>query len=258
MKKAFSTLCCLDLSLEQIKELASLTHMDAVELRVDHGSIEAFDRAAKELGNSKLTVCDVASSIFIRGRELDSQCDEYLRLARQLAAPAVRVFAAADYEGVLDVNAIAEGLARLCDMAKNLGLEIWLENHSEFSTVKECRRLCDMASRDNLRILWDVMHSLEYGESLTESLSHLLGKLAHVHLKDGYPEKGKREYTLCALGEGSFPFEDVVDLLEEKRYDGYLSLEWESPWCPHLRGLYENNEELLDRYNDILKKAGIK
>ena len=32
-------------------------------------------------------------------------------------------------------------------------------------------------------------------------------------------------------------------------YDGYLSLEYELPWRPELKGSYENTDAILDAYN---------
>jgi len=260
MKRAFSTLCCLEYTPAEIVSLASDCRMDALELRVNSDSLQGFlddMQFPVNLSERGIAVTDIASGIFVRGAEADPDARRYMDLAVKLGCPAVRVFAASDGEGVLDLTAIAKGLALLCDLAEEQGLEIWLETHSEFSVGHLCRMLYELVGRANLRILWDVLHSIEYGESIEDTAEHLRGIISHVHLKDAYPEKGKREHRLCALGEGSFPFADVIKLLYSEGFDGYLSLEWESPWCPHLRGLYTDERELLNKYNYILDKAGM-
>lgn len=259
MKKAFSTLCCLEYTPDEIVALAADCKMDAVELRVNSDSLQGFlddDDFPRNLRDRGIAVSDIASGIFVRTDSIDPDAQGYIDLAVRLNCPAIRVFAASDSEGKLDLDAIACGICRLCDMAEKMGVEIWLETHSELSEGKLCRKLYEEVGRVNFKILWDVLHSIEYGEDIAETAENLRGILAHVHLKDGYYEEGKREYKLCALGEGSFPFGSLIELLRKEGYDGYLSLEWESPWCPYLRGLYADERELLDKYSDILDKAG--
>ena len=68
MKTAFSTLCCLDYTLDEILELAISCKMDGIELRVDDRMLENI-KGAREWGvrvrEAGIKVCDVASSIFI-------------------------------------------------------------------------------------------------------------------------------------------------------------------------------------------------
>lgn len=259
MKRAFSTLCCLDFGLGEILRLAKDSHIDAVELRVDDRLLESFENteeARKLFDTHGIYVSDIASSIFIRNDVLPQTCEGYIKLAVALGSRAVRVFAASDSNGVLDLSRIAEGFKKLCDIAEIHGIEIWLETHSELSTGKKCRQLLDLADRKNLKILWDVMHSLEHGESLDETYELIGEQITHVHLKDGFPSDDKTEYILCALGEGMFPFSELAEILRKNCYNGCLSLEWETPWCPHLRGIYKDEHELLQTYNKILDKAG--
>ncbi|MBQ8524473.1 MAG: sugar phosphate isomerase/epimerase [Clostridia bacterium] len=259
LKRGFSTLCCLELSMEEILDLAVKCSMDSVELRADEAFLASFTdgEAWRTRFNAKgITITDVASSIFIRSSEIPDSSQAYLEMAHSLGAKALRIFAAADATGRLDLNEIAEGIKKLCSIALEKGIQIWLETHSELSSGKMCRELLDKVNCTNLKILWDILHSMEYGETLSETYGYIGNAVSHVHLKDGVPAADKREYTLCALGEGEFPFEEAISLLKREGFDGCLSLEWETPWCPSLRGIYENNELLLKKYNEILDKAG--
>jgi sugar phosphate isomerase/epimerase len=259
MKIAFSTLCCTEKSVDEIIDLTLKTKINAVELRVDDVLLsELLDSEEKQnaFRKSGVPVCDVASSIFVRGEGELSAWKSYIQLAHKLGSPAVRVFASCMSDGKLTLDGIAEDLRVLCDIAAELGIEIWLENHSELSRGATCRQIIDMVDRPNLKILWDVLHSIEYGEGLEETLTYIADSVAHVHLKDGYYVEGQTEYKLCALGEGSFPFCELAVLLEKYRYDGHLSLEWESKWHPSLAEVYADNFELLEKYKEILKKTG--
>jgi len=258
MKTAFSTLFCTEFTVNEIISLARKVGIDGIELRVDDAMLEnllADENEQKLLMESGIAVCDVASSIFVRGDGEIPVWRDYVKLAYKLGSPAVRVFAASNYEGVLDLNAISDDLRRLCDIADEYGIEIWLENHSELSRGETCGLMLDKVKRKNLRILWDVLHSIEYGESLSETLSYISDYVVHVHTKDGYYVSGQTEYKLCALGEGSFPFDELVKALKKIGFDGYLSLEWESKWHPYLGDIYTDNCELLEAYKRILKKT---
>ncbi len=259
MKTAFSTLFCTDKSVHEITDLAQRSKIDGVELRVDDVLLEKLLNSEDDLNSFRkagIPVCDVASSIFVRGEGAISSWNSYVQLAHKLGSPAVRVFASCKGDGKVDLDAIAADLMSLCDIAAEVGVEIWLENHSELSLGATCRQILDMVDRPNLMILWDVLHSIEYGEALEETLSYIADFVAHVHLKDGYYVEGHTEYKLCALGEGRFPFCELAALLKKHGYDAYLSLEWESKWHPSLEEVYADNFELLEKYKEILKKTG--
>ena len=109
---------------------------------------------------------------------------------------------------------------------------------------------------DNLKAIWDVIHSLEYGETLEDSIAHLGSHIAHVHLKDGVAISGQTEFLHTDLGAGQMPFDAVIQALKQIRYDGFLSLEWESPWRPEIRDLYPDPLVLLNKYTENLHENG--
>ena len=261
MKKAFSTLCCLDYSLDDILRLAVSCKMDGIELRVDDRMLEEIKDAADwgaRVREAGVKVCDIASSIFILDGNLTDKAEAYVDLARDVGADAVRIFAgrmpeSLDNVEICNLDDIASALRKLCEMAKDAGLQVWLETHSEFSTGKRSRELADAVGMPNLKILWDVLHSIEFGESLDDSISAIGERLAHVHIKDARtPEGDAFVYPLCDLGEGVFPIGELKEKLDGVSYDGYYSLEWESPWCPEIRDIYTDPHVLLNRYNEYL------
>lgn len=64
------------------------------------------------------------------------------------------------------------------------------------------------------------------------------------------------QYVHTDLGEGEIPFNETVEALKAMHFDGYLSLEWESPRRPEIRNLYGDPDELLKKYNRILDEFG--
>ena len=274
MKKAFSTLCCLSYDFEQILALAQAVHMDGVELRIDNAMLDAIcgktsptTRSYAALWGQRfrdvgIAITDVAASISLTcyDEEVIHNAHKYIDLAAELGAHGVRVFAGespkthvdeilCDWEGVI------RSLQELCDYAAPLGVEIWLETHSEFSTGRVCAKAVDEAGRPNLKVIWDVIHSLEYHETLEDSVEYLKDCLAHVHLKDGRPHEDAAvyQYIHTDLGAGTMPWAEVAAVLNNIGYDGYYSLEWESPWRPEIRDLYPDPEVLLKKYTQILE-----
>ena len=220
------------------------------------------------IGNWKLfapelefTFVDVGQGdcIFIKSDTISETDFQYIDAAAQLGAAGVRVFAGDHVSRGFEhttkkIPELAEAVRQLCAYAKKKGVEIWLETHSEFSTGRAMELLIREADMDNLKAIWDVIHSLEYGESLEESISHLGGHIAHVHLKDGIAVSGQTEFLHTDLGVGQMPFGAVIRALKEIRYEGFLSLEWESPWRPEIRDLYPDLLVLLNKYTDILRQ----
>lgn len=270
MKRAFSTLCCLTYNIEEIFQLAQGAGMDGVELRLDMDRIRAWHEndevyaMLQKWPAQGITVTDIAASISVQ--RYDEAVIEEAKLcvdvAAGIGAEAVRVFAGAHRKRFSDVvhndyDGIEKTLCAICDYALEKNVEIWLETHSDLSKAAAARRVVDGVGRDNLKILWDVLHSVEYKESLEESMEAMSACLAHVHWKDGRPANDADlcEYIHTDLGVGAMPLKELLMLLEQNGYEGYISLEWESPWRAEIRELYPNPAELLEKYNHLLNVA---
>ena len=272
MKRAFSTLCCLSYNIEEIFQLAKDSRMDGVELRLDMERIRAWHEndevyaSIRQWPSQGLVVTDIAASISVRG--YDEGIIEDAKLCIDVAAgigtKAVRVFAGANRKRFSDrvendETGIVKGLRAICSYAAEKQVEIWLETHSSLSTAAAARNVWKLVNMPNLKILWDVMHSVEFHETLEESLKALQGCLAHVHWKDGRPAEDTDlcEYTHTDLGDGVMSLSPLVRKLDEVGYDGYVSLEWESPWRAEIRDLYSDPAVLLARFNELMEKAEV-
>lgn len=270
MKRAFSTLCCLSYDIEEIFQLAKDARMDGVELRLDMERIRAWHEneevyaLIQQWPTQGVIVTDVAASISVQ--RYDEVVIEDAKLCVDVAdgigAGAVRVFAGGHRKRFSDVvnndfDGIEKTLRIICDYAVEKNVEIWLETHSDLSTAAAARWVVDKVGRANLKILWDVMHSIEFKETLEESMAMLDGCLAHVHWKDGRPSQDIDlcEYVHTDLGDGEMPLRQFLQLLRKARYGGYVSLEWESPWREEIRNLYPDPAVLLNKYNQLLDEA---
>jgi sugar phosphate isomerase/epimerase len=265
MKIAFSTLCCIDYSVEQIVELCKKTNVFGVELRLDlngaHKEMD-FNKAHALFENAGITVTDIASSIFVRASDFDEGWKRYVDAAAIFNAKGVRVFVGdhgkTPYDEVcLKVPTISAAIKNLCRYAKEKGVEIWIETHSEFSTGKAVKKLIEEVNEENLKVIWDVMHSLEFNEEIGETVSYIGSSIVHLHFKDGVPNNEGFEFKHTDLGAGIMPFKETVDIMKSVNFNGYLSLEWESPWRPEIRELYPDPAVLIEKYIGILKESGV-
>ena len=142
-------------------------------------------------------------------------------------------------------------------VSKETGVEIRIETHNEFSTGRSLKPILDAVP--GVKIIWDVMHSIEMGETPEDTCSLIGDKITHVHIKDGrpYEDPDLISYYYTKLGEGTMPFERIFASLKNIGYKGYYSLEWENAWRKELLGMYENLRELLRDYNAFLDSFGI-
>lgn len=268
MKRAFSTLCCLNATPEEVAVLAVNNGIQGVEVRVgDRGTAFGsctvsqaqtvhglFEKAGIEVTDMALS-CSISEYDYSQLEIGRSGID----FAAALGAHAVRIFVGAHQahftdEVKNDYDGIKKALIELSDYGREKNVAVWLETHSSFSSGKAMRGLLDYVGREDIGVIWDVMHSLEYHETPEETVKLLGGRIAHVHLKDGHPtaDADATQYFHTDLGEGTMPVNRVVNALDAIGYEGYYSLEWESPWRKEIRDLYSDVNDLLRKYNDFL------
>ena len=80
MKRAFSTLCCINYGAEEIIELAQKNKL-SVELRVDDKNVGDFFGKKAEFENANVNIIDIAASIFVRDDNVNETAYRYIDLA---------------------------------------------------------------------------------------------------------------------------------------------------------------------------------
>lgn len=272
-KLAFSTLACVDAPIDAVVTYAKNHGMSGVEIRLDAAQticgtgLDGADAIRALFADAGIVITDLATGVNVTGlgdlaAEM-TKAEGCVQLASAVGASAIRIFvgghqpklSAAPKE---DTDAIVEFVRTLCSYAKEYGVAVWAETHSSHSTAASMKALSARVGCDNLAVIWDVLHSIEFHESPCESVKHLDGGLlAHIHLKDAREpdDPDASQYIHTALGQGTFPLATVLSLLDEVGYDGYLSLEYELPWRPELQGTYPDTDTLLDAYRAWIADA---
>ena len=261
MKLAISTLPFRDWTLENTLKCCKDAGYDAVEIRMDYHSWSdrslpdsSYRAEAQKIEASGLDVSNLGSGIVLNDyREKDlEEVARLLEIAKMLHAKGIRIMLGnirltadtpiprLDREGILRWLEEADRAAGCC------GREIWVETHNEFATGKALDALLKEAPLQHTKVIWDIMHPLEQGESVEETLRFLGRRIVHVHIKDGLPwnDPNRLIWKYTRIGQGKIPIRQITGALRAAGYEGYYSLEWESAWRRELEKLRCDMQEI--------------
>ncbi len=268
MKAAFTTLACPTLSLTELLALAKKSGMDAVEIRLGKDnslcglSYEELPQARKLFDESGVALSDLATGICVTSWDeaVPAQMEHCAKMAQILGTRGLRIFLGHGVQFFTDpierdLDGVAKNLRAGAEIVAKYGAELWLETHSDYSTGAVIADLLSRVKDERVRVIWDVMHSIEWGEHPMETVRLLGDAIVHVHLKDGTrpQDPNRTAYDLCALGAGDVDFGEINQALRRIGYNGYLSLEWEQMWHPEPAECYPSTEALLAAYRTLLR-----
>jgi sugar phosphate isomerase/epimerase len=243
MKIAFTTLACPDWSLEQCVQAVHDYGYDGIELRLIDGQVMGPDadvaRIARVCAGVPIVCVDTSVSLAQPDAEIRAlqiaNGKAMIDIAAGLGARLLRVFGMPPKEAdrAQALAAAREAMQALAAYGVLRGVQVLLETHDAF---------CDSASvlpvvRDvaGAAVLWDLLHPYRTGEAIATSIAAYRDLIAHVHIKDGRrPDDGGENWPLTLLGAGDVPIRDMLAALRSARYDGWISVEWEKKWHPHL------------------------
>lgn len=268
--KGFSTVACMDLDDRSVIAACKAYDMTGVEVRLgDNGSVfgltdkNDLQKIKAQFDKNKIVITDLGSSACFAGYDegVMQTAKHAVDRAAVLQCRAIRVFLG--YFAVHvnpdkpepDYGGIVRALKELCDDARSKNVEVWVETHNEFATGKVLKPLLEDVNKENLKIIWDVIHPIEDGETVEETWAQIGKSIAHVHIKDGVNRHDPmwHDFQYTRLGEGELPLYRIFDLLQRNGYDGYLSLEWETAWRPELKALSLSFDDVLCGYNEFLE-----
>jgi len=251
MKISFSTLACPDFSWADIYSMAKDLGFDGIEIRGIGDDIDAikskpFTGEQVDKTKEKLETLGLAVSCFSTGSclkykdkyaEVVEEITQYCELANKMGTPYIRVLAdrIGRPEGdTVDHAYIAETLKKLGDIAAKNNVTLLVESNGVYADTKVLRDLLDSVNHANVAALWDIHHPARYfGEKPADTYANIGKYVRYCHVKDSLMlGDGSIEYKL--MGEGDLPIKEALDLLAEKNYTGYVSLEWVKRWVTNI------------------------
>ena len=151
----------------------------------------------------------------------------------------------------------AERFHPILDVFGECGVQFALEVHPTeiaFDTITAARALAVVDRREEFGINFDPSHLLWQGVDPVEFLRAFHDRIYHVHVKDttvqlngrsgilashlpfGDPRRG---WDFRSPGRGSVNFEEIIRTLNQIKYEGPLSVEWEDPGMDREAGAKE-------------------
>jgi sugar phosphate isomerase/epimerase len=253
LKFAFSTLGCPGWNIEQAIEAAKDLGYGAIELRLLDG--EVID-PAKDVGKVMravllcracgVEVCALDTSCrlnqhdpYERARQ-ETELRSWIHLAYSVKVPILRVFGGVATSDWLPAPTpaeentwMAELLSRVAGLAELAGITIGLETHDAFHSSKRVANILQQVNSPQVATVWDICHTYRSGDSVAETLATLDSHIALIHIKDAR-SKADGSWQLTLMGEGEVPVAELLHALQQRRYAGYVSVEWEKKWVPEL------------------------
>lgn len=248
MKIAFTTLACPDWTLEQAFAAARDYGYDGIELRLLDGAVitpahsETLRARLRAMPDALPVIC-LDSSVSLAQPDPVARAAQIeagramIDLAVTVGAPYLRVFGAPP-AGLPEAEALAAArltMAALAEYGAARGVCVLLETHDAFCHSADVATVIAGAPEAGAGALWDLLHPNRVGEPVAATLATLGPRIKHVHIKDGTrTPDGSPNWPLVLLGEGDVPTASILSELRAHGYQGWISVEWEKKWHPHL------------------------
>lgn len=247
--RACSSLGCPEKSLPDFFALAQRHGLMAVELRALAGRIDLpayFTETygtpatfARELAALPPIRVPVIGTSFRLADHQPADREELLATVPWALAAGVRWLRVFDGGQTCDPafpSAAAASLRWWREVRQRHGwaLDLAVETHDSLLTGAAIRRL--IAAAPETRILWDSHHTWRRGgEDPVQTFQAIHASVVHLHVKDSVSTpSAPQPYAYTLPGAGEFPLGPLLHLLQEARFEGCVSLEWEKLWHPEL------------------------
>ena len=250
MKIAFSTLGCPDWKWANIIATAKDMGYDGIEVRgvgsklyapdIRAFSSENIDSTKAKLQSMGLEISSLASHCYLFDKDnketVIKEAVAYIDLAAQLDVKYVRVLADRDPQPSADIDDdfVAENLSYLADYADNKNVTILVETNGVYACSDRLIALLERVNKPSVAVLWDINHPYRYfKENPQETYDKLSKYIKYIHVKDSVETtNGNIAYKM--MGKGDLPVEDVLRILKENDYSGFITLEWVKRWYSEL------------------------
>lgn len=136
-------------------------------------------------------------------------------------------------------------LDTLLEMADNYDIILTIEPHGAYTTnAAGLLRIMSLSDSDKLAINFDTGNVTIAGNDAVKTLTAVMARVVHVHLKDVKIHKVKGEHETgvtagIAIGDGDVDIPGCIEVLKKNNYNGVLSIE-----CAGVEALTESVQYL--------------
>jgi protein FrlC len=154
---------------------------------------------------------------------------ECLDNAVELGAPVLLVVPEKTIYGQSPQDAwdrLADSIDVVCQYGRQFNMMLGLEavNHyvsDMVNTAADAMRMVEQLNHDNLGVVIDTGHMNLASETTPEAVARLGDRLLQVHVNDN---DGRHQQNLIP-GDGTFDFDELIDVLKQSGFDGFLTAE---------------------------------
>ena len=255
MRLGLQTVCAADLEIDGLVALAREHGLDGLELATGYlgkfrgepdgpeWHVDTTDLLASAEG-AALKAKDAGVEIFAFatrcGADQLPEFEALCRTAQSIGCAFVRVGPGRydpeiGFWGSLDRSQRDLGAAIEAARPYNVKPVVELHDHTMADGVLACYELIKPFSPRDVGIIFDAGNAQIHGwQPWAEALDILIPHISHVHLKDmTWVREGNAWNTVFAgPGEGLVQWPELIGLLAERGFDGYLSIEdYRGGWC---------------------------
>lgn len=140
-----------------------------------------------------------------------------------------------------DMPVVVETCRHLADYAAQYDIVLSLENHGyHVQSSDRMQRILQAVDRPNFATTLDIGNFLFADEDPVAGVRHNINSASMIHFKDFYRRSGstapsenwfisKGGHFLrgAIFGQGDMQLEEIVSIVKQSGYDGYISLEFE-------------------------------
>jgi sugar phosphate isomerase/epimerase len=209
------------------------------------------DRIAEQIHNADLDVSALSLfNNFTDRSQLNNQIDKaiaYIKMATLFKTEVIKMTPGPPNSATATEEhwrCLKIALEQLVPVAEEAGVYLAFETHMRqlTDTLSGAKRLLDMTNSDVVGLTIDFSNMSFAGESMTEVISELSGRMYNTHLKNGtIGEDGSWHFK--SLDDGLTNYMTVLSLLRDMKYKGYLTIECLSPDA--MKNPYENSKNDL-------------
>jgi sugar phosphate isomerase/epimerase len=249
--RAFSTLGCPELALDEAIALAQRHGIEAIELRALGGSLDLPAQLKAEFGSPeslaghlragpvRIVALDTSLRLISAGAADRAAFLEYVPWAEALGVARLRVFDGARTGDSAELVQAGAAFRWWQELRRERGwrTDLMVETHDAVVTTPLIRRF--VAAAPGISLLWDAHHTWKVGgEDPLATWAAIQPHVCHIHIKDSVSApSAKHAYTYVAPGAGEFPAAPLLAALRRDDFAGPVSLEWERVWHPYLASL---------------------
>lgn len=247
-----------DIGIEGAEIVVQDGYHSAISTACTMEEIDAIKRCAKE-NNIEICCLTPYNSYFNdlndekRNSEIVAIC-KVIDACEHLGARFIRIYGgnlkAGDNNNLSERRLkLVESMRYLGDIARSKQVTLVIENHFNTMCVsaKDSASIIKEVNHPNVRILYDQANlSFTENEGYKEAIAIQQQYVAYMHVKDfifkngvsfssdevSHPNESRRNVYTRVVGEGIIEWPEILLLVKQHGYDGWLSLEYERRWHP--------------------------